>query len=134
MKDLLDLLAGSLGFLLAAGRFRIVDSFSDQNQGYARIGLESEAMLLEVVRERDDMSLRITARSDNGDDWFWLGILRRVIDGDRPGSDRLDSSGVEFLRLNIERLELVYSDPALREVFLKDLATAREERSRELFG
>jgi hypothetical protein len=132
MTELLGLLADRLAFLLEPGRFRIVDSRSGEH-GDATVTLASTSMLVEIVRDRGETSLRLRPDDPPGD-WFWIGMVRRAMDGDLPGSDELDAGAITFLRANLDDLESRFGDPGLRERLLRELRLAQAGRAAELFG
>lgn len=127
------LLATSLAFLVEPGRFRIVDSESTASfGGNASITLESLTMKIQLVRDRREISCRF--QSIGSEEWFWIGVARRLLIGDRPGSDDLDESAVEFLESSLGVLEEDLGDEAKRERLLVKLVEARDDRAREVFG
>lgn len=132
MSELLELLAGPLAFLLVPGRYRLVDSRSGSG-GDASITLESASTRLQLVRDRTEVSLRFQPTAPSSEDWFWLGVARRLLDGDRPGRDELDGSAIEFLQNRLAELEEGLA--VLGRAGLVDaLQRARDERATELFG
>lgn len=134
MNELLRLLAGSLNFMLEPGQFRIVNSSTGQSYGDASITLESAGLRLDLVRDRSQVSLRFQPAKGPFDEWFWIGVLRRALERDRPGSDELDASGVEFLRRSMNILEDRVATDQGREELVDELTRARAERAEELFG
>ncbi len=134
MTELLQVLASSLVFLLEPGRFRIVDSSSGSSFGDASVTLQSEGLRLELVRDRSQISIRLQPVGSPTDDWFWLGVLRRLLDGDRPGSDELDTAAINFIRRWLAELEDTVANAQGRDELVAQLVRAREERSKELFG
>jgi len=134
MNELLRLIAGPLAFTLEPGRFRFVNSSTGRSFGDARITLESAVLRLDLVRDRSQVSARLQPTVGPSDDWFWIGVFRRVLDGDRPGSDELDAGGVDFLRRWLDVLEERAATDAGRSELVEDLIRARAERAEELFG
>lgn len=134
MNELLQLLTGSLGFLLEPGRFRIVDSSSGRSFGDASIKLQSAGLRLELTRDRSQNSIRFQPADGPIDEWFWIGVLRRLLEGDRPGSDELDQGAIEFLRRSLDDLERRVASDEERHALVGELIRVRNERSEELFG
>ncbi|MCB1030362.1 MAG: hypothetical protein KDA95_03445 [Acidimicrobiales bacterium] len=134
MKELLQLLAGPLVFLLEHGRFSIVDSSSGRSFGDASVTLQSAGVRLELVRDRSQISIRFQPALGPADEWFWIGVLRRLLEGDRPGSDELDRGAIEFLRRSLDNLEDRAASADGSAKLVDDLTRARENRAQELFG
>lgn len=134
MSELLRLLASSLAFLLEPGRFTIVSSSSGRSFGDARVTLQSETMRLELIRDRSQNAIRFQPVIGSAEEWFWLGVLRRSLDGDRPGSDELDGAAIGFLRRSLDTLENRLIDSTAREVLIAELTQERSDRSVERFG
>ena len=135
MSELLKLLSGPLLFLLTKERFRIVNSSTGASFGDASVTLRSEYLQLELVRDRSQISVRFrTSATEDQDDWYWLGVLRRYFNKESPGSDQLDSEGIEFLDQWIGLIGEIAADDLRRAELLDQLAQEREERSNELFG
>lgn len=133
MIALLKLLETNLSFLLNPGRFRIGGSTAGGEQ-HASITLESDDLRLELVRERDEIFARIMSTATPEMDWFWIGVYRRVIWGEHPGSDVLDDSAIDFLRQELDGISRRFSSEDHRADFLALLIAERAQRSHELFG
>jgi hypothetical protein len=134
VAEILRLLASSLAFLLEPQRYRIVDSSaSDSFGGDASVTLQSDTTRLQLVSDRAELSMRLQPRTPAGDDWFWIGVARRVLAGDQPGSDNLDATAVAFLRTRLPEVEAAFGSDDARVALVQRLQDARAERSRELF-
>lgn len=133
MKELLKLLAGPLYFLLEASRFKIVDSTRSRTSDHATVTLQSTTVRLEIVRDRTQNSIRFQAVDDPFQQWFWIGVLRRVLDGDRPGRDDLDSGAIEFLRRSLDSLDDRITSDESRVQLIADLTREQRARAAELF-
>jgi len=134
MNELLRLLASSLSFLLEAGKFTIVGSSSGKAFGDASVTLESDGLRLELLRDRSQNAIRLQPVSGSTEEWFWLGVVRRLVDGDRPGSDELDRAAIDFLQRSIDALETQVADDESRRRLIDELVRERSARSQELFG
>ena len=132
MKDLLIFLALHLSSLLEAGWFRITNS--DARDGHGSVLLESSATRMMFVWERSEMSVRIQPKFAPEDDWFWIGVIRRVILGEKPGVDVLDESAAAFLQSHLPAIDAAFADVNSRSELVGRLREGREARSRELFG
>ena len=99
MQDLLRFVADDLSFLFDQG-FKIVGS--DHKDDMAKLRLSADAIQVEVVVERDERSARI--RLAPSPEWFWIGVLRRTLGGERPGSDVLDADAAKFLKRHLPSL------------------------------
>lgn len=134
MVEILRLLASSLAFLLEPGHYRIVDSStSDSFGGGASVTLQSDTTRLQLVSDRSQVSIRLQPRTPADDDWFWLGVARRVLAGDKPDRDDLDDAAVQFLRARLVEIEAAFGSEDTRVALVQRMQEARAERSRELF-
>lgn len=90
-------------------------------------------MHLQIVRDRGELSLRLQPGGPPGD-WFWIGVVRRAVDGDVPGNDVLDAEAIIFLEDNIGDLEARSGGDESRGQLVSELRSARDSRAEELFG
>jgi hypothetical protein len=124
-----------LAFLVEPGRYNIVDSTAREScGGDGSVTLQGATTRLEVISDRSEISIRLQPRSSTDNDWFWIGVVRRVLNGERPGSDHFDEGAVEFLRTRLPEVEAAFGDSTSRAALVARLQAAREERARELFG
>lgn len=133
MKELLALLSTTLAFLVEDGWFRITDS-NFHGRRAATVVLESNELMLLLAREDDETWVDVGFKAGGSPTQkHTLGTVRRHVEGGRH-PDKLDSSGVEFLRTNLSQLEDRARQPAERKDVLGRLADVAAERARERRG
>lgn len=111
-----------------------VCSVDDSKPSLYRVSLESDNSRIEVVRERDEVSLRIAPKEGRKDDWVWIGVLRRVLDGDEGAGDVLDEQSLRFLNRRMPEVEFAFGEAKLREALISRLLEARRERADQQFS
>jgi hypothetical protein len=132
MPELLAFISTQLGWLFSDNWFTLSDS--NVRSGLASVTLRSSGTILEFVKERNEMSVRLRPAPMDGSRWFWIGVARRVLAGERPGSDTLDHAAVEFLKDHLNEIDDAFQDSAQAEKLVARLAQGQQERSEEHFG
>ena len=131
MIELLRILSASLSGLVASGAFRLVNS-SVTLDG-ASIDLEGANLVIQLQESRGELTAQVSQRTGVAE-WFRVGLLRRVLAGDRPGSDTLDLEAAEFLVDHVVELDTAFGDDERRTELVAQLVAARRERASEFFG
>ena len=132
MEELLRFLITRSMFLFTLRGFRIVDSRTFGSSGDALIVLESASMRLRLVRDSAQMHLQVQPNQTDLDEWFGIGIARRWIVGERPGSDALDDQSVEFLHDQMDRLEAEFASAEGRDLAVARMRSEKRARAREM--
>ena len=84
-----------------------------------------------MITERAETSLRLQPGS--GAEWYWIGVFRRLLSGDRPGSNILDRVAIAFLDDHLSEIERRCS-PTEQVEFIAALDVEEEARATEMFG
>jgi hypothetical protein len=130
MTAILEFLVAHLAFLYAPGRYRFVDSGSVESFGNAYLDLESDAMRLRMIRDRSQLFLDFAPL--DGNDWFSLDVVRRLLTGERQESSELSPDYAAFLEREIGEIERRFRDE--RDETVRALKELERVRAKELFG
>lgn len=128
MQELRDLVEGPLAFLVERGY--AVGEIEPNDRG-GNIVFAKESLVMQAVHERGETSLRI--RPSDTSDWFWIGVVRRLLTGERPRSDSLDGEALKFLQDRLSEIERK-SGAGEQAAFVAALQAEREARATEMFG
>jgi len=134
MTEILLFLAKYCAFLFRPGRFRFVDSRTDESFNNALVILESTSVRLRIAHDRGELLLDFQPTVGGSDEWFSLGPLRGVLLGDRGGSGVLDEGWAQFLGDSLDELAQRFADPAVRSTTIEELHHQEKLRAKELFG
>ena len=140
MNEILQFILTYCSFLYAGerygyGRYRFVDSRVGASfGGDAYLVLESEAMRMQFVRDRGELTLYFQGTSPKARKrWFGLGVVRPLITGERVDSAVLNQSHAEFLSTHLEKIEALFTESNLANTI--DALNGQERaRAKELFG
>jgi hypothetical protein len=130
MTAILEFLVAHLAFLYAPGRYRFVDSGSVESFGNAYLDLESDTMRLRMIHDRSQLFLDFAPL--DGNDWFSLDVVRRLLTGERQESSELSPDYAAFLEREIGEIERRFRDE--RDETVRALKELERVRAKELFG
>lgn len=134
MIRILQYLLGHCAFLLTSPDYRFVDSRVAESFGDdAYLVLESRSLRMRFVCDRGQLFLDFQSTSHSGDkDWFSVDVVRRLLEGEQPGSAELDPEYADFLESKIADIETCFSERLDETV--AELRRLERVRAKELFG
>ena len=102
--------------------------------GFAQVVVRSGGVALRFDAERGDRAALAVQLQCAPDDWFGIGVVRRVVAGESWSSDLADQGAVEFLHANIEQLCAAAESVDRCTSLAEQLRVARSQRADEIFG
>jgi hypothetical protein len=133
MTALLEFLIAHLAFLYAPGRYRIVDSESSESFGNGYLVLESDALRMQMVRDRGQLFMDFEPLSGKGEDWFSIDVVRQLVTGEKQESSELSPDYAAFLERELGEIERRFSPAELDET-VRALRELERARAKEMFG
>lgn len=135
MTKILRFIIDYCSFLYAPGRFRFVDSQTSESfGGDAYLVLESDALRLRFINDRDELLLDVQPLLEKNDrTWFSIDIVQRLLTGKRQDSGLLSPEFAEFLKENLEEIENRFSGDQVTQT-IDELRSLERRRAKELFG
>ncbi|MFI6267211.1 hypothetical protein [Micromonospora sp. NPDC051006] len=134
MTQILAFIVTYMGFLWSDAHFKIVGSeVTLVNGGDALLVLESPTVRLRFVRDRGQLFLDFQPAVEQGDEWYSVDLVRRLLLGKREYSAVLDESYAQFLASHLREVEERF-DESRWEMTRKDLKELKVRRAKEMFG
>lgn len=96
--------------------------------------LESPTTRLRFTRDRAQLLLSFQPIDGKPGEWFSLGLLRGLLQGDRGGSEVLDEGWAEFLRASLAELEARLANRKSADVLISGLRAQAKLRAKQLIG